>query len=89
MKKHNQGMKAAILAMSFVQMGTNGVAAILADIAEAFPKASVMSIQFLMTCPSLFVTAVSLASAWISNYISRKKMVMTGLSLVLQKINNP
>lgn len=32
-------LKAAILTISFVQMGTNGIAPILAQIAEAFPGA--------------------------------------------------
>lgn len=41
-------IKAAILAISVVQMGANAISPILADIAAAFSQAGSSSIQFLM-----------------------------------------
>ena len=80
--KSKNGIKAAILTMSFVQMATNGIAPILADIAKAFPEASTTNIQFLMTFPSLFIVGVTLLSAWLYRYFSKKVLVELGLILV-------
>lgn len=80
--KSKNGIKAAILTMSFVQMATNGIAAVLADITKAFPEASTANIQFLMTFPSLFIVGVTLLSAWLCRYFSKKILVELGLILV-------
>lgn len=45
-------------------------------------EASISSVQFLMTCPSIFVVVMSLLSTWLCNFIPRKKLVTTGLCLV-------
>ena len=45
-KKSNTGLKAAILTMSFIQMATNAVASILANIAAEFPETSVTTVQY-------------------------------------------
>lgn len=75
-------LKAAILTMSFVQMGTNGIAPILAQIAEAFPGASASSIQFLMTFPSIFCFIFTLLSALLAEKLPKKTLALTGLFLV-------
>ncbi|WP_459478940.1 MFS transporter [Clostridium saccharoperbutylacetonicum] len=80
--KSKNGIKAAILTMSFVQMATNGIAPILADIAKVFPEASTTDIQFLMTFPSLFIVGATLLSAWLCRYFSKKILVEYGLILV-------
>lgn len=49
--RKNNGIKAAILTMSFIQMATNAVSSVLADIAAEFPAASVSAVQYLMTFP--------------------------------------
>lgn len=81
MKNNTNGMKAAILSMSVVQMGTNAISPILADIASAFPEADTSIIQFLMTFPSLMVLFFSLFSSMISHWISKKLLSATGCIL--------
>lgn len=75
-------LKAAILTMSFVQMGTNGIAPILAQIAEAFPDASASSVQFLMTFPSIFCVIFTLLSALLAEKLPKKTLALGGLLLV-------
>ncbi len=68
--------------MSFVQMGTNGIAPILAQIAAAFPDASATRVQFLMTFPSIFCLIFTLASAFLSDVLPKKILAISGLSIV-------
>ena len=75
-------LKAAILTMSFVQMGTNGIAPILAQIAAAFPDASATRIQFLMTFPSIFCLIFTLISAFLSDVLPKKTLALSGLGIV-------
>ena len=69
MTKNNSGLKAAILTMSFIQMATNAVSSILANIATEFPDASVTTIQYLMTFPNLMIVAVSVIAAGLADFI--------------------
>lgn len=75
-------LKAAILTMSFVQMGTNGIAPILAQIAAAFPGASASSIQFLMTFPSIFCVVCTLLAALLAEKLPKRTLALAGLSIV-------
>lgn len=75
-------LKIAILTMSFVQMGTNGIAPILAQIAAAFPSASPTSIQFLMTFPSIFCLIFTMLSAIFSDHLPKKTLAISGLTIV-------
>ena len=68
--------------MSFVQMSINGIAPILADIAETFPEASTQKVQFLMTFPSIFCVAVMLLSSLWSDRIGKKRLALCGLGVV-------
>lgn len=81
-KKNGNVLKAAILTMSFVQMGTNGIAPILAQIAAAFPSASSSSIQFLMTFPSIFCVIFTMLAALLSDRLPKKTLALAGLSIV-------
>lgn len=81
-KKNSNVLKAAILTMSFVQMGTNGIAPILAQIAAAFPSASSSSIQFLMTFPSIFCVIFTMLAALLSDRLPKKTLALSGLSIV-------
>lgn len=81
-RKNNNVLKAAILTMSFVQMGTNGIAPILAQIAAAFPSASSSSIQFLMTFPSIFCVIFTMLAALLSDRLPKKTLALSGLSIV-------
>lgn len=75
------GIKAAILTISVVQMGTNAISPILADIAAAFPQAGSSSIQLLMTFPSLFVIAFSLLAASLARRVPKKWIAAAGCGL--------
>lgn len=81
MKKNSAMAKIAILTMSVVQMGTNAISPILADIAAAFPQAGASSVQFLMTFPSLLVIGVTLLAAGLANYIPKKYLAAAGCTL--------
>ena len=82
-KQSNQNLlKAAILTMSFVQMSTNGIAPILADIAKAFPEASTQKVQFLMTFPSIFSVVFMLLSSAMADKIGKKRLALSGLTIV-------
>lgn len=80
-KKNNTGLKAAILTMSFIQMATNAVASILANIAAEFPEAAVTTVQYLMTFPNLMIVAVSVIAAGLAERISKRTLAATGLLL--------
>lgn len=75
-------LKTAILTMSLVQMGTNGIAPILAQISGAFPQASDTAIQFLMTFPSIFCLLFTIISALLSDKLPKKALAVFGLSLI-------
>lgn len=82
-RQTNRGLlKAAILTMSFVQMGTNGIAPILAQIAAAFPEATSTSVQFLMTFPSIFCVVFTLLAALLSDRLPKKTLALSGLTIV-------
>ena len=75
-------LKTAIITMSLVQMGTNGIAPILARISAAFPQASDTTIQFLMTFPSIFCLVFTIISALLSDKLPKKVLAITGLGLI-------
>ena len=75
-------LKIAIITMSFVQMGTNGIAPILAQIAAAFPDASATRVQFLMTFPSIFCLIFTMITAFLSDVLPKKTLALAGLSIV-------
>ena len=83
MKTKSKGLFiAAILTMSLVQMGANGIAPILAQIGETFSSASPTRIQFLMTFPTIFSLIFTMITAFISDIIPKKKLVVAGLIVV-------
>ena len=75
-------LKIAIITISLVQMGTNGIAPILAQIGAAFPESSDTQIQFLMTFPSIFCLIFTLVSAFLSDRMPKKTLTVTGLALI-------
>ena len=75
-------LKIAIITMSLVQMGTNGIAPILSQIAAAFPHASDTTIQFLMTFPSIFCLIFTMASAFLSDRLPKKTLAVSGLTIL-------
>ena len=81
--KQKNLLKLAIITMSFVQLGTNGIAPILAQIQEAFPQASAANVQFLMTFPSIFSLIFAMVCAFLSDHISKRILAVTGLLLVV------
>lgn len=73
-----RGLKAAILAMSFLQMATNAIASILADIATAFPGVSTTTVQYLMTFPNLLVVVMSVVAARLASRVTKRTLALTG-----------
>lgn len=61
---HERGLICAILTMSFVQMGANGAAPLLADVSRAFPMLSDAAVQFLLTTPNILCVVCVLAFAF-------------------------
>ena len=78
-KLNKAGLKAAILTMSFLQMATNAISAILADIALEFPETSTVAVQYLMTFPNLLVVVMSIVTARLSVRVPKKLLAMVGL----------
>ena len=75
------GIKAAILTMSFIQMTTNAIAPILANIMESFPEKSITSVQYLMTFPNLLAVIMSVITGKIATRYPKKVLEITGLVL--------
>ena len=68
--------------MSLVQMGTNGIGPILAQISAAFPEASDTTIQFLMTFPIIFTMVFEILAALVSEKLPKKVLTVSGLTIV-------
>ena len=81
--KQNNKILICIICISFVQMATNGISAILANIQSYFGSYPVSTIQFLMTFPSLFIIIFTLVSAKLLQYFSKKKLIEFGLVCVI------
>lgn len=82
MKNRPAALAATIFALSMVQMGANGIAPILAPLAEAFPKAGAAGVQFLMTFPSLAAIPASLAAGRLVRRVPRRTLAALGCALV-------
>lgn len=67
--------------MSFLQMATNAIASVLADISLAFPNASATTVQYLMTFPNLLVVVMSVVAARMASVVAKRTIAMTGLAL--------
>lgn len=72
-----------MLTMSFVQMGTNGIAPLLANVSGAFPKASDSSVQFLLTTPNILCVACVLAFAFLHGKRALRAQAAAGQALVI------
>jgi len=82
-KGSSTGLKIAILSMSLLQMATNAIASVIANIAADFPEVSVSVVQYLMTFPNLFLVISSLVCARLAVRIPKKRIAATGLCLGL------
>lgn len=80
--KNKKMILIAIICISFVQMATNGISSIIADICTYYPEVSTSTIQLLMTFPSLFIIIFSIISAQLSSCFGKKNLIMAGLVLV-------
>lgn len=79
MKKNIVGLKTAILTMSLVQMATNGIAGVLAEIASTFSDVSIATIQMLMTFPGIFIMFTSVLFIGVSKRVNKKSLAVGGL----------
>lgn len=78
---NKKGVKAAILTMSLIQMATNAIISVIADIAINFSDAPITAIQYLMTFPNLLIVVVGMTAALLSRRISKRTLAVTGLFL--------
>jgi len=56
---------------------------ILPQIAEEFPHVSDISIQMLVTLPAICSLFFGQISGWLSNFVNKKNLILTGLLLFL------
>ncbi len=82
MKKREAWIVPSILAVATLQMATNGISPILADLAEAFPQAEASTIQFLMTFPCLFIITAGLLGGTLARSVPKKWLILVGNALV-------
>ena len=68
--------------MSLVQLGTNGIGPILAQISAAFPGTSDTTVQFLMTFPILFTMIFEILSSLMAQRLPKKALTLSGLVIV-------
>ena len=67
-----------VLLLSLMQMAPTGLSPMMSGVSEAFPDASVQSVQFLMTMSGVFVLVLSLVSARLSRRFSKKLLIGMG-----------
>ena len=80
MNVNKNGIKVTILAMSLLQMATNAVASVLAQIASDL-QVSDSAAQYLMTFPCLIFMIMSFVTPKLATILSKKKLALTGLIL--------
>ena len=68
--------------MSFVQMGANGSAPLLADVSAVFPMLSDTTVQFLLTTPNIFCVVCVLAFAFAPGKRNIRAQAIAGQTLV-------
>lgn len=83
MNREKGAPKIAIAAMSVIAMAALGISPGLASIAAAFPEIGENSIALLITLPTITVMIVSLFTAKLNQYLSKKKLVLLGILIVI------
>ena len=80
---NKNAIKWTVLLMSLTQQGMLAISAVIADITNAFPTVSDQTVQFLMTFPGVFIMIMSLLSARLTRRVSRKKLMVLGMTFCL------
>jgi MFS family permease len=76
--------KPALLSLSLLTILTGAVIApTLGSIAADFPAASATDIRLILTLPSIFIMLVSLLTGWLTQYFSKRMLLMIGLVIYL------
>jgi MFS family permease len=75
-------LKLTILSLSLLMVSPNAVSVALADIAKSFPEVSYVTITLILTLPSLIVIPFSLISGFLSSFVKKRTLVITGLILM-------
>lgn len=81
--KEQKMPKIAIAAMSLISMASLGISPGLAAIAAAYPNVGENSIALLITLPTILVMIVSLFVAKLNQFLSKKKLALLGITLVV------
>ncbi len=74
-------LKSSILSISLLSMGVTIISPALADIGKAFPDQSQSSIMMLVTMPTVLVIVFTIISGKLSEFISKRILVMIGTIL--------
>lgn len=74
--------KAAVLSLSLILISAFSVSAALPAMLETFKEYSQEQVEMLISVPSFSITAMLLASPWLSRYIKERKIIVGGLLLL-------
>lgn len=81
--KKNNGLKVAILSVSFLLMLRLTISPALAEIGKAFPNVSQGMLMNMVALPSLVAIPFGFVSGILSNYLKKKNILLSGLVLFL------
>lgn len=81
--KKNNGLKVAILSVSFLLMLRLTISPALAEIGKAFPDISQGMLMNMVALPSLIAIPFGFVSGILSNYLKKKNILLSGLILFL------
>lgn len=81
--KKNNGLKVAILSVSFLLMLRLTISPALAEIGKAFPDVSQGMLMNMVALPSLIAIPFGFVSGILSNYLKKKNILLSGLVLFL------
>jgi MFS family permease len=80
--KNKNTLKLTILSLSLLMVSPSAVSVALADIAKSFPGVAYVTITLILTLPSLIIIPFSLISGFLSTFVKKRTLVITGLILM-------
>ncbi|AOY74761.1 MFS transporter [Clostridium formicaceticum] len=79
----NAVLKIAVLSISLLSLTITSASVALGDISLAFPDAGPNTIKLIVSLPALLIIPFTLLCGKLSNAVSKRKLLFTGLSLFL------
>ncbi len=82
--KYNRSLQPAVLSLSLLTvMAGAAVSPALGVIAEAFPQAGRLTVQFVATLPALVMIPFLFVSSWLVSHFPKRKILLTGLLIYM------